>query len=78
MKNVPFIKAEWDNEANVWVATSNDVPGLATEADTFDALSIKLKALVPELLELNGETVATPVPFELSTHKFAQPQQMVH
>lgn len=27
------IKAFWDPEAEVWVATSDDVPGLATEAD---------------------------------------------
>jgi predicted RNase H-like HicB family nuclease len=29
-----FIRAEWDEEARVWVATSDDVPGLATEGET--------------------------------------------
>ncbi len=33
----------WDEEATVWVATSEDVSGLATEADTIEALSQKLK-----------------------------------
>ena len=28
------VKAEWDAEAKVWVATSNDLPGLVTEAET--------------------------------------------
>ena len=28
-----FIRAEWDEDVNVWVATSDDVPGLATEGD---------------------------------------------
>jgi hypothetical protein len=28
------INVEWDPEAKVWVATSNDVPGLITEDDT--------------------------------------------
>lgn len=49
-----LIQAEWDPEVSVWVATSDDVPGLATEADTLEALEAKLKVLVPELLEANG------------------------
>lgn len=48
------IKAEWDAEVCVWVATSHDVPGLVTEADTMEALSTKLQVLVPELLEANA------------------------
>ncbi|HJU18485.1 MAG TPA: DUF1902 domain-containing protein [Stellaceae bacterium] len=48
------IKAEWDGEAEVWVASSDDVPGLATGADTFEELIEKLKVVVPELLEENG------------------------
>lgn len=49
-----FIRAEWDCEAQVWVASSDDVPGLVTEADTVEALDTKLQTLVPELLEANG------------------------
>lgn len=49
-----LIQAEWDPEAEVWVASSDDVPGLATEADTLEALEDKLRVMVPELLELNG------------------------
>src|SRR5438132_14427463 len=48
------VKAEWDGEAGVWVATSDDVPGLATGADTFEELIEKLKVVIPELLEENG------------------------
>jgi predicted RNase H-like HicB family nuclease len=49
-----FIRVDWDPEAAVWVATSDDVPGLATEADTLEALSAKLEMMVPELLDANG------------------------
>jgi len=49
-----LIQADWDPEASVWVATSADVPGLATEAETLEALELKLKVMVPELLEANG------------------------
>jgi len=48
------VNAEWDPEAKVWVATSDDVPGLITEAETVEALTEKISVLVPELLEANG------------------------
>ena len=48
------IKMIWDDEAAVWVATSDDVPGLALESGSFDALVEKVRMAVPELLDLNG------------------------
>ena len=33
MRSYPVV-AEWDGEAKVWVATSDDIPGLVTEAET--------------------------------------------
>jgi predicted RNase H-like HicB family nuclease len=47
------VQADWDHEAGVWVATSEDVPGLATEAPTIEALAEKLLTMIPELLEAN-------------------------
>ncbi len=52
------VTALWDEEAKVWVATSDDVPGLVTEADTVDELLRKLQVLLPELLEENNAGVA--------------------
>jgi predicted RNase H-like HicB family nuclease len=48
------VKAEWDAESSTWVASSDDVPGLVTGADTLEELVEKLHVLVPEMLELNG------------------------
>jgi predicted RNase H-like HicB family nuclease len=48
------IRLEWDDEADVWVASSDDVPGLATGADTLQALLEKLATIVPELLTENN------------------------
>lgn len=48
------VYAEWDDEAKVWLARSNDINGLATEAETVEALEAKLKLILPELIELNG------------------------
>ena len=70
-----FIRAEWDEEAMVWVATSDDVPGLATENDTLEGLIGKLKVMIPELLEANGTVREGDIPFEVLTRRFeiAQP-----
>ena len=48
------ILAQWDRDAGVWVAESEDVPGLVAEADSPNVLAQKLRTLIPELLELNG------------------------
>jgi predicted RNase H-like HicB family nuclease len=71
MQKIFFVRAEWDEETQVWVATSDDVPGLATEAETLEALSAKLQTLVPELLEANGIDLPREVPFELLARRFA-------
>jgi len=66
------VKAEWDAEANVWVATSDDVPGLVTEADTVETLYRKVLVMVPELLEANGVLAAheiQDIPIELIAHR---------
>ncbi|AFY48309.1 protein of unknown function (DUF1902) [Nostoc sp. PCC 7524] len=47
------VEAFWDSEAEVWVATSDDVPGLVTEASTIEILAQKLRVIIPELLILN-------------------------
>ena len=65
-----FIRAEWDEEVNVWVATSDDVPGLVAEADTEEALLAKLHVLIPELLDANGYPDGDEVPFELFSRRF--------
>jgi len=61
------VAAFWDEEARVWVAGSDDVPGLITEASTLEALIAKLRVLIPELLELNQADTVRPVDFDLVT-----------
>lgn len=46
------VQAKWEPDAQVWVASSDEVPGLAAKADTLEALVSKLQTLVPELLKL--------------------------
>lgn len=66
------VEAFWDPEAEVWVATSEDVPGLATEADTIETLTQKLRQMIPELMLLNGivsSDYAGELEFQLTTHR---------
>lgn len=60
-----------DVEAGVWVAESEDVPGLITEADTLEMLIPKLQGLIPELLALNGREGSRDVPFILEVKDVA-------
>jgi hypothetical protein len=54
MTTVTFtIYCQWDDEAKVWFVVESDVPGLAAEAPTFDAMNQLLRNRVPELVELN-------------------------
>ena len=52
--DIIHVRAMWDAEVGVWVATSDDVPGLVIEAKTAEKLEARLRILIPELIELNG------------------------
>ena len=49
-----IINVIWDSDAAVYIATSENVPGLALESGSFDALIEKVRVAVPELLQLNN------------------------
>jgi hypothetical protein len=49
------IKARWDGEAAVWIATSEDVPGLVVEAESWPSMIEEVRLVLPDLLELNGQ-----------------------
>ncbi|MBI2801524.1 MAG: DUF1902 domain-containing protein [Gammaproteobacteria bacterium] len=70
------VMAVWDDEAKVWVATSDDVPGLVVEGPTVELLRQKVLALIPELLELNG--MAQPHGADLPLHLHYEEQRTVH
>lgn len=70
VKKPLFVRVEWDEEASVWVATSDDVPGLATEEKDMELLIEKLRVMIPELLEANGIKREAEIPFEIITRRF--------
>ncbi|HZQ13572.1 MAG TPA: DUF1902 domain-containing protein [Pseudolabrys sp.] len=48
------VHADWDPEASVWVATTQDLRGLVTEAESIESLRAKLPGMIRDLLEENG------------------------
>ena len=54
-----------DIDAEVRVATSEDIPGLVTEAGTPNELCEKLMEIVSDLLELNADLVKDKNPKEI-------------
>jgi Domain of unknown function (DUF1902) len=50
------VRAQWDEEAKVWVAEGTNLPGLVTEAETAELLLDKLHVMVPELLSYDRQS----------------------
>jgi predicted RNase H-like HicB family nuclease len=62
--NEYVIKIIRDDEAGVWIALSDDIPGLVLEADTYEQLIAEIRGAAPVLIEENifGQNVITPKP----------------
>ena len=52
------INLTWDDGPGVWIATSEDIPGLVLESGSFDALLERVRFAAPELIELGGQRPA--------------------
>jgi hypothetical protein len=63
--NIIIVRAEWDDEAKVWVATSEDI-GLVTEAASLEALREKVPGMVADLLE--DQPHPHDLPIEIIAH----------
>jgi len=63
------INFSWDNEAHVWIAMSDDVPGLVLESGSYDVLVERVRFAAPELLELN-KNYTGPATLLFTTERF--------
>ena len=59
----------WDDDANVWIAQSNDIPGLVLEGGSLDALIERVRFAAPELLELNKRSKIKSFCFKVERHE---------
>jgi hypothetical protein len=48
------IDAKWDADAKVWIATSDDLPGLVIEAGTWQTMLKEVELTAPELIEFSA------------------------
>ncbi|CAD7040296.1 hypothetical protein REJC140_00861 [Pseudorhizobium endolithicum] len=68
-----IVRALWDEEAEVWVASSKDIDGLSVEAETFERLEKKVVLAIGDLLELNGQAFDLPeIPVHIMSEHLAK------
>ena len=73
------VRAEWDNEAGVWVTSSTDIDGLSVEAATIEVLNAKVLAAIADLIELNGiDSDLAEIPVHLLSEHFSRVQNPSH
>ena len=48
------VKVDYDNEAGVWIATSDDIVGLVLEDESPEYLIKRVVGAAPELIRLNN------------------------
>ena len=64
------VEAAFDKDAGVWFVCESNVPGLATEAPTLDALVDKLAVMIPELSEADDDD-GEELQFTVTAHHIA-------
>lgn len=62
----------WDDEASVWVATSENIQGLVLESGSLDALIERVCFAIPELLSMNHNTNKTPISLNFRSERHEQ------
>ena len=58
------IFVSWDQESNMFNAWSDDIPGLATEAEGINDVIARVRDIAPELIELNDIPAGSILAFE--------------
>lgn len=61
------VQLHWDDEAKVWWADSEDIPGLILESDTADELIKRMVEAAPEMIDLNNVDRRKKMHFVFST-----------
>ncbi len=63
------IQLDWDDEAEVWMATSEDIPGLILEDKSADKLIQRVLLAAQEIIELNGVEKRQDFYFHCNRHE---------
>lgn len=74
-----IVRAIWDDEAKVWVASSTDIDGLSAEAPTVEALNAKVLDAIRDLIVLNGiDSDLSEIPVHLLAEQFSRVLNPAH
>ena len=69
------VNAEWHEDAKIWVATSDDVWGLAAQAADLESLRVKVLPMIADLVELNQVVLEGP---DVPVHIVAKSTDTLH
>ncbi len=73
MSQAVRLRAVFDPEADVYVVTADDYPGITFEAVSVEAALDRAKVIVPDLMAANGDDsgdlTITVVEYRLSPHR---------
>ena len=72
MADTRHIHVNYDPDAGVWWAESDDLPGLVSESPTYAGLIDRVSAVVPDLLALSNPRPLGPVTLEFVTVRQVQ------
>ena len=67
------VQFTWDEDAQVWIAESDDIPGLVLESGSIDALIERVRYAAPELLKMNTLQPAAILHFHLNRSERVYP-----
>jgi hypothetical protein len=65
------VRALWDADAGVWVASSEDIPGLVVEHADLDTVMEIIQDVTPDLLRANGAGDRSGLPINLLADRAA-------
>lgn len=63
------VRLDYDNEAGVWVATSDDIVGLVLEDESPEHLMKRVAEAAPELIRLNNLSACKAINFLMTRNE---------
>lgn len=63
------VKVDYDNEAGVWIATSDDILGLILEDESPEDLMKRVVEAAPELIRLNNLSTCKAINFSMTRNE---------
>ena len=63
------VKVDYDNEAGVWIATSDDIIGLILEDESPEDLMKRVVEAAPELIKLNNLSICKAINFSMTRNE---------